>query len=217
MKTILVLIALTGFTAAGGYAQNKTCTNTPAQSVKKAPAPTCFTLKKENFDIPGCMDVTYGSSHSYLGNYPKKTPAIPGIKCVKTATPDKIAGEKEAADLITYPVPQIIPAIIPVADELTSPCYTYKQNNIVVKQCPGVFYDSNAPLISNDAGMMEYNSSDTYMGNYPQNRKSNDNGTDETGKQNQVVPMENRPIEGYNLPANNLYYWDSYQNTYNTK
>lgn len=40
------------------------------------------------------------------------------------------------------------------------PCYTYRKHNIVVTQCPSVFYN-------NSDAAFEFNGSNTYMGNYP--------------------------------------------------
>jgi hypothetical protein len=47
---------------------------------------------------------------------------------------------------------------------LDEPCYTYRQHNIVVTECPGVSYD--------DAGNMYYSTQGVYMGNYPKHSKT---------------------------------------------
>jgi len=57
------------------------------------------------------------------------------------------------------------------ADKLADePCYTYRQHNIVVTQCPGILYD--------DAGNMYYGTQGVYLGHYPKHRtaaqRSND-------------------------------------------
>ncbi len=218
MKTIALIIALAGFTAAGSYAQNKDCSGKSKTATAKAvykshkqPLPTCFMLKKENFGIPGCVDVTYGSSNSYLGYYPKaQPPAIPGVANGKTNTAHKIVKTKETTLKTTYPVLNV-PLFKEVNDQIPLPCYTYRQNNIVVKECPDDFYKSDEwPKAV--PGSLEYNLDNTYMGNYP---KTQDVNSDDNSLENK--PMEDKPIEGFTMPGENLQFWDSYKQNYNTK
>ncbi|MFI5196212.1 MAG: hypothetical protein ACHQD8_03915 [Chitinophagales bacterium] len=191
MKTILLFIALISFTAIGGSAQDKRCPDkhkaVSKKMVQKEPVPTCFMLKKENLDIPGCMDVTYSGNNAYLG-YSFKT------------TTHKIPKPNMAA-VAAKPVEPQKPLFKKVNDEPVMPCYTHRQHNIVVKECPGDFYDNEKwPFTS--AGILEYNTEHTYMGNYPTDKEARE--IKDPGK------MENRPIEGArNFQGNDdLCLWD---------
>lgn len=96
MKTILLIIALTGFIAVGSYAQNKDCyckhitvqkvvTQSVTQSSTPALYPLCFLTTVNNAGIEKCANATYDnttgllqyeSEKPYVGYYPaiaKKT------------------------------------------------------------------------------------------------------------------------------------------------
>ena len=203
MKTILLFIALTGFIAVGGYAQDKNCDTKKTASTKvfrkaeikprvpvKNQDPTCFMLKKENLGIPGCTDVTYSGDNTYLGNYPQR----------KTTTYNKTVVTHRTRTTTTVIVPEKQPEPMPahfyapVPDKFTAPCYTYRQHNILVKQCPGTFYDNEKrPL--NHAEAIEYNTDNTYMGYYPD---------DETREIKDPKKMENRDAGPIYSPGNDL-------------
>jgi hypothetical protein len=96
MKSLLLIVALIGFTAVGSYAQNKNCIckhkmhhkviakttedNTIHSTLLLAPVkeePTCLTFKKDNMIITACPDVPdnsgvveYNIEGTYMGNYP---------------------------------------------------------------------------------------------------------------------------------------------------
>ena len=198
MKTILLLIVLTGFTAAGSYAQNKECKTVTHKTVRKAvitprvPAngqdPSCFLIKKENLGIPGCMNMTYSSENAYLGYYAKKDVVgyrIPKAPKVKTVT---VAEDQ--------PEPQpFVPFFSKVSYDPVLPCRTYVHNDIIVRECPGKFYDNEKwPLTS--APIMQYYSDDTYMGYYPDK---------ETREIKDPRKMENRELdEPTHFPGDDL-------------
>ena len=201
MKTILLLIVSTGFTLVGSYAQNKDCcckhktvynktVHKTHAIIPRVPAkeqdPTCFLLKKENLGIPGCVDVIYNGNDSYLGYYPKKTRVTPKIPYANTTTATKAVSQKPIFEKV-------------VTDEPIRPCYTYRQHNILVKECLGAFYDNEQWPITT-AGMLEYNTENTYMGNYPPDK--------ETQEIKDPEKMENRSIEGKRFPDDDLCLWD---------
>jgi hypothetical protein len=210
MKTIILFIALTGFTAVGSYAQNKNCScklhhnavsertaYKPPTIVPRVPvdpdtqSPTCFMMKKENIGIPGCVDVNYSGDDTYFGYYPNQKVTTP-----KKVQSHKIMKMKEAVITTPIPVPQPAPVYIK-AEEPVVPCYTYRQHNIVVKECPGDFYGSDGRAVS--SASMDVNTSNTYMGNYPKT----DNNVEP------AVP-ENTDDDEYRTksPGDNLCFWN---------
>jgi hypothetical protein len=95
MKTLLLIVALIGFTAVGSYAQNKNCNykhkmhqkaaattedNTIHTTLLLAPVkedPPCVTYKNDNLSITACPGVSdnnglveYTIEGTYMGNYP---------------------------------------------------------------------------------------------------------------------------------------------------
>src|SRR5689334_782499 len=95
MKTMLLIVALIGFTAINGYAQNKSCCYKHKMVYKKAPATTdntehtivlyapvkekepCVTFKKDNIVVTECPavydnsgTVEFNLEGTYMGNYP---------------------------------------------------------------------------------------------------------------------------------------------------
>ena len=64
-------------------------------------------------------------------------------------------------------LPHVPNTYVPVPPA-TEACYSYTQHNIVVKECPGTFYDNS--------GNIEYNGQGTYFGYYPGEEKNADKG-----------------------------------------
>jgi hypothetical protein len=72
------------------------------------------------------------------------------------------------------------------------PCYMYRKNNIVVMECPGVFYDRD------EKGVFEYSTDGTYLGYYPVSANSQpgiDNKTDENT--NDFMAPQHTTIDHY--------------------
>jgi hypothetical protein len=78
------------------------------------------------------------------------------------------------------------------------PCYVYKKDNILVMQCPGVFYNEDGK------GVFEYGSDGAYLGYYPVNNDSKGNcvnSTPQTGKpyvnMNQQIAPQHTVIDNH--------------------
>src|ERR1019366_6971070 len=117
MKTIILIIALMGFTAVGSYAQNKNC---------------CCKKKAIHHQTVQKKIV-----------HPQK------VAAPKPAATDELAG--------TYNP----------ADEVLEPCTQYRKHNIVVTECPGIFYDNS------DVHDLIIRTESSYMGNYPKPKQEN--------------------------------------------
>jgi hypothetical protein len=200
MKKIWIIIALAGFTATGSYAQHKDCTckdkerkaaSTKVQQpliVPRVPAKdqdqVCLMPRKDLRGITHCDEMKYESTSIYLGNYPQKA----NVKTTQpakqaTATPAvKKTSNRVAVNHTVNDAPGGIKAA-PTADEEAffhytppgnapmKPCYTYTQNDIIVRECHDHFYDNRkTPLLV--APVMEYSTEKTYMGFYPDNSKN---------------------------------------------
>ncbi len=62
-------------------------------------------------------------------------------------------------------------------------CRVYRQHNIVVKECPGTFYDNNS--------VMQYNGEGTWLGYYPESKDDGDM------KANNLVAPQHTTINNY--------------------
>lgn len=79
-------------------------------------------------------------------------------------------------------------------------CYTYRQHNIVVRDCPDVFYDREGWIL--DDSRLDVRSDNTYMGYYPK--------PDETNVPKPVVP-ENEDQDNQSKSTSsgdNLCFWN---------
>jgi hypothetical protein len=98
------------------------------------------------------------------------------------------------------------PAIMERTAVATPTCLTYRKHNIVVTECPDIFYDSNgkASFIDNSSAI-EYQTESAYTGGYPSAQPVQHN---EQQQQAPQIKSDNRPAtEIDNGTFNNLCLW----------
>ncbi len=99
-----------------------------------------------------------------VSSYAQNRSKVPCNKVAQQSTAavqDKIAERpKWPADLPPYVLvlPHVPNTYIPVPP-IPEACHTYTQHSIVVKECPGTFYDNNSNI--------QFNGEGTYLGFYP--------------------------------------------------
>jgi hypothetical protein len=200
MKTMIITIALIGFTAVGSYAQNKVCNSKQVSNKKVATErpiirpriapkdvdPTCFMGRKNNAGITQCTYKTYdqadvameyGAASTYTANYPK----MAKTKIKKLPVEARTENVMMAVNTNDYGRPAI-------------PCSVRRRHNIVVTECPDAFYDNTGVPVNADA--MDVRSEDSYTGNYPKKEKK------------AAAPQVENIETGNTLPGQNLCFYN---------
>ena len=115
-----------------------------------------------------------------IGSYAQNTKDCP---CKKKAVHHKVVSKyprHEASALPSYiTVLEHVPNYNTDPAPAPEPCYSYRQHNIVVQECPATVYGDN--------GDIQYNKTGAYMGYYPGTEAKDENANPEIAPQHTVI------------------------------